>query len=66
MKGTYSSKTHCYDPWQRCFCVFCFVYVSVCVQGLALHQGTWLVDPEVGDFKRAVLPTHGAHFGVCG
>ncbi len=30
----------------------------VCVQGLALHQGTRLVDPEAGDFKRAALPAH--------
>ncbi len=28
------------------------------MQGLALHQGTRLVDPEAGDFKRAVLPAH--------
>ncbi len=46
----------CYDPWHRCFRVCCFVYVTVCVQGLALHQGTRLVDPEAGDFKRAALP----------
>ncbi len=31
---------------------------GVCVQGLALHQGTRLVDPEAGDFKRAALPAH--------
>ncbi len=33
--------------------------MCACVQGLALHQGTQLVDPEEGDFKRAALPAHG-------
>ncbi len=40
-------------------CVLLYVCECVCVQGLALHQGTSLVDPEAGDFKRAALPTHG-------
>ncbi len=39
-------------------CVLLCVCDCVCVQGLALHQGTRLVDPEAGDFKRAVLPAH--------
>ncbi len=39
-------------------CVLLCVCDCVCVQGLALHQGTRLVDPEAGDFKRAALPAH--------
>ncbi len=39
-------------------CVLLCVCECVCVQGLALDQGTSLVDPEVDDFKRAALPTH--------
>ncbi len=39
-------------------CVLLCVCDCVCVQGLTLHQGTRLVDPEAGDFKRAALPAH--------
>ncbi len=46
-------------------CVLLCVCDCVCVQGLALHQGTRLVDPEAVTLKGGVTSTRGAHFGVC-
>ncbi len=43
-----------------CLALCTWVCVCVCVQGLAVHQGPWLVDPEADDFKSAALPKHGS------
>ncbi len=44
-----SVVTSCYDPWHRCFRVFCFVYVSVyvCRDWLFITERDWWILKRV-------------------